>query len=87
VANNFIVPQQGVTPWEGMTQTGLIPCALRVAPAEITHLKSLVYQVDDHAFVVINPTEEIWGKGFGHLEPIWKRQMQRAKKAQAKDTK
>jgi hypothetical protein len=39
-----------------------------------------------YRFVVINPTEEIWGKGFSNLEPIWKRRPQRVKKAPTQKT-
>jgi hypothetical protein len=42
-------------------------------------LKALVYRVDEHAFVVVNPTEEVWGSGFTNLEPRWKQARQPAR--------
>jgi uncharacterized membrane-anchored protein YitT (DUF2179 family) len=50
-----------------------------VAPAEVAHLKALVYRVDEHAFVVVNATEEVWGSGFTNLEPRWKQARQPAR--------
>lgn len=66
---------RGVTALEGKGMyTGQSRCVLlsAVAPAEVARLKALVYQVDEHAFVVVNPTEEVWGRGFTELEPRWK---------------
>ncbi len=68
--NRGVTALQGMGMYSHQPRTVLL-CA--VAPDEITHLKSLVYAVDEHAFVVINPTEDVWGKGFGELEPVWKR--------------
>lgn len=72
--------KRGVTALEGKGMyTGqprsVLLCA--VAPAEMEHLKSAVYAVDEKAFVVINPTEEIFGAGFGKLQPRWKRGKQK----------
>ena len=50
---------------------GVLLCA--VTPAEMGRLKSAVYAVDEHAFVVVNPAEEIFGTGFEQLQPRWKR--------------
>jgi hypothetical protein len=69
--------KRGVTALEGTGMYSHEPrsvllCA--IAPAEIARLKSLVYSVDESAFVVVNPTEQIWGAGFGYLGPRWRRQ-------------
>jgi uncharacterized membrane protein len=70
---------QGTGMYTGQPRSVLL-CA--VAPAEVDHLKSLVYRVDENAFVVVNPTEEVWGKGFTDLEPRWKRSHKKNSKAQ-----
>jgi uncharacterized membrane protein len=44
-----------------------------VAPSQIDHLKTTVYAVDENAFVVVNPTEEFLGAGFGPRQPRWRR--------------
>lgn len=67
---------RGVTALEGKGMysgepRSVLLCA--VAPAEVNHLKSAVYAVDERAFVVVNPTEEIFGAGFGTLQPRWKK--------------
>jgi len=67
---------QGQGMYTGQPRTVLL-CV--VAPDEIRHLKSLVYQADEQAFVVVNPTEEILGAGFGQLEPRWRQAVQRTK--------
>lgn len=66
---------EGKGMYTGKTRTVLL-CV--VGPTQIDHLKSAVYAVDEHAFVVVNPTEEILGAGFGELQPRW----QRAKRKQ-----
>jgi len=43
-----------------------------VAPAEIARLKALVHAADEGAFVMVNPTEDVFGKGFQNLEPAWR---------------
>lgn len=43
-----------------------------VSYAETGRLKSLVYNTDEEAFVMVNPTEEVWGSGFKNLEPRWR---------------
>lgn len=68
--NRGVTALQGKGMYTGQARSVLL-CA--IAPSEIEHLKTLVYRVDENAFVVVNPTEEIWGKGFGGLEPAWKR--------------
>jgi uncharacterized membrane protein len=73
---------RGVTALEGKGMyTGkahsVLLCA--VTPAEIPHLKALVYRMDEHAFVVVNPTEEVWGSGFSNLEPRWKQPLRKTK--------
>jgi uncharacterized membrane protein len=70
------VLKRGVTALEGKGMyTGkprsVLLCA--VAHAQIDHLKTAVYAVDDQAFIMVNPTEEILGAGFGPLQPRWKR--------------
>jgi uncharacterized membrane protein len=67
---------RGVTAIEGKGMysgqpRSVLLCA--VAPAEVNNLKSAVYTVDEKAFVVVNPTEEILGAGFGTLQPRWKK--------------
>lgn len=67
--------KRGVTALQGMgmysrRSRSVLLCA--IAPAEISQLKSLVYTVDEQAFVVVNPTEEIWGPGFSQLQPRWR---------------
>ena len=47
----------------------------------MAHLKSAVYAADENAFVVVNPTEEILGAGFGELEPRWRQARQKAKES------
>jgi hypothetical protein len=68
--------KRGVTALEGKGMyTGKARSVLLcvVAPSQIDNLKSAVYAVDEHAFVVVNPTEEILGTGFSQLEPRWQR--------------
>jgi len=72
----FSLLRRGVTALEGKgmysgTPRSVLLCA--VAPAEIDRLKAAVYTVDEDAFVVVNPTEEILGAGFGELGPRWRR--------------
>jgi hypothetical protein len=67
--NRGVTALQGMGMYSHQPRTVLL-CA--VAPDEIVHLKSLVYAVDEHAFVVVNPTEEVWGKGFADIQPVWK---------------
>lgn len=59
--------KRGVTALQGMGMyTGqprsVLLCAIN--PREIVQLKELVYTLDENAFVMVNPTEEIWGGGF-----------------------
>jgi uncharacterized membrane protein len=75
--------QRGVTRLEGTGMysgeaRSVLLCA--VAPAEIAHLKSAVYAVDENAFVVVNPTEEILGAGFGTLSPRWRQTAKKEEK-------
>ena len=68
--------KRGVTALEGRGMysgqpRSVLLCA--VAPSEMKRLKSTVYAVDENAFVVVNPTEEVYGAGFGTLQPRWKR--------------
>ena len=76
----FAFLNRGVTAIEGKGMyTGqprsVLLCA--VAPSEIERLKSAVYAVDEQAFVVVNPTQEILGAGFSELRPRWKRAAQK----------
>jgi len=68
------VLKRGVTSLEGRGMyTGesrhVLFCAVR--PSEISQVKSVVYAADEKAFVVINPTERVWGGGFRDLAPNW----------------
>jgi uncharacterized membrane protein len=74
--NRGVTALEGKGMYTGQARSVLL-CA--VAPSEIAHLKALVYRVDEHAFVVVNPTEEIWGSGFSNLDPVWKQPMRKAK--------
>lgn len=76
--NRGVTALQGKGMYTGQARSVLL-CA--VAPAEVAQLKALVYRVDEHAFVVVNATEEVWGGGFTHLEPRWKQSLQRMKRA------
>jgi uncharacterized membrane protein len=70
ILNRGVTCLDGTGMYSGNPRSVLL-CA--VAPAEIPHLKSTVYAVDEQAFVVVNPTEEIFGAGFGTLEPSWRK--------------
>ena len=66
--------KRGVTGFEGRGMyTGqpqhVLFCA--VETSEVSRVKSAVYSADERAFVVVNPTERIWGAGFGDLGPRW----------------
>ena len=68
------VLKRGVTGFEGRGMyTGqprhVLFCVVR--PSEVSRMKSVVYSADERAFVVVNPTERIWGGGFGELGPRW----------------
>jgi uncharacterized membrane-anchored protein YitT (DUF2179 family) len=59
--------KRGVTALEGKgmytgSTRSVLFCA--VAPSEIKTLKAAVYSSDENAFVVVNPTDEIWGGSF-----------------------
>ncbi len=77
--NRGVTALQGTGMYTRQPRTVLL-CAVR--PAEVPHLKSLVYTADEDAFVVVNPTEEVWGSGFSSSEPRWKRalRLKRVKK-------
>jgi len=58
---------RGVTSLPGMgmytgKQRAVLLCAIR--PTEVHHLKAVVRAADPHAFLVINPTQEVVGRGF-----------------------
>lgn len=86
VSKNLLsVLNRGVTALEGKGMyTGearsVLLCA--VAPTESTHVKALVYAVDEKAFVMVNPTEEIWGGNFQRLKPRWQRALSRIKRGE-----
>ena len=70
------VLKRGVTGFEGRGMyTGqarhVLFCV--VEPSEVSRMKSVVHSADERAFVVVNPTEQIWGAGFGDLGPRWVR--------------
>ena len=76
----FSFLKRGITALDGKGMyTGqprsVLLCA--VSPAEVKHLKSAVYAVDENAFVMVNPTGEILGAGFSELRPRWKRTPQK----------
>jgi hypothetical protein len=74
--------KRGVTALEGRGMyTGKARSVLLcvVGQTQIDHLKSLVYAADEHAFVVVNPTEEILGAGFSQLQPRWQRTKKKQK--------
>lgn len=78
--------KRGVTALEGVGMytrqaRSVLLCA--VTPAEIPHLRSLVYTVDDKALVVVNPTEEIWGANFASGGPRWQQAGRRRSKSKA----
>lgn len=64
--------QRGVTALHGTgmftsQERGVLLCALTAT--EVSHLKSIVYQADPKAFVIVTPAQEVLGKGFFPLEP------------------
>ena len=74
---------RGVTGLEGHGMyTGqarhVLFCA--VQPSQVSQMKSLVHSVDEGAFVVVNPTERIWGGGFRDLGPRWVKDLREKKK-------
>jgi uncharacterized membrane protein len=75
--NRGVTALQGQGMYSGQPRSVLL-CA--VAPAETDRLKSAVFAVDETAFVVVNPAEEILGAGFDDLQPRWRQQSQKAKK-------
>jgi len=38
-----------------------------VSPHQVFQVKAIVREIDPHAFVIINPAEEVAGKGFDPL--------------------
>ncbi len=75
--------KRGVTALEGKGMyTGqprsVLLCV--VAPSETDQLKSLVYTADEHAFVLVNPTEEVLGSTFRELQPRWRQAMRKTKR-------
>lgn len=69
VLNRGVTALEGKGMYSGQPRSVLL-CV--IAPAELQRVKSLVYAVDEQAFVMINPTEEVLGSGFGRLEPRWR---------------
>lgn len=65
---------EGTGMYTGQPRTVLL-CA--VSPSEVAHLKRLVYNVDEQALVVVNPTEEVWGSSFRAFTPPWQRPKRR----------
>jgi len=70
--------RRGVT---GLQGTGMYTGAPRsvlfcaVSPSELSRVKAVVYDADPNAFLVVNPTEEVLGGGFGNLRPKWRKEM------------
>ncbi|MEW5956455.1 MAG: DUF2270 domain-containing protein [Chloroflexota bacterium] len=75
--------KRGVTALEGKGMyTGQSRSVLLcvIDPSQTPHLKSLVYTADEHAFVLVNPTEEVLGSTFGKLQPRWRQALEKAKR-------
>lgn len=79
VLNRGVTALEGRGMYSGEPRSVLL-CA--ILPSETDRLKAAVYSVDSKAFVVVNPTEEILGAGFGTLSPRWRRS---AKKGHSKE--
>lgn len=67
--------KRGVTAIEGTgmysgNPRSILFCA--VPPSEIARLRSAVYSTDQDAFLVVNPTHQVWGAGFRDPQPDWK---------------
>lgn len=77
VLNRGVTALEGKGMYSGQSRSVLL-CA--VSPAETQRVKSLVYAVDEHAFVMVNPTEEVLGSGFSRLEPRWRQALTRFKR-------
>ncbi len=69
VLNRGVTALEGKGMYSGEARSVLL-CA--VEPAETPRVKSLVYAVDERAFVMVNPTEEVLGSSFRSLKPRWK---------------
>jgi uncharacterized membrane protein len=80
--NRGVTALQGKGMYTGQPRSVLL-CA--VSPSEVTHLKELVYALDEDAFVVVNPTEEVWGAGFRDLQPRWKKVLQKVQERVARE--
>lgn len=79
--------KRGVTALEGKGMYSGKPRSVLlcvVNPSETPHLKSLVYTVDDHAFVMVNPTEEVLGSTFRELQPRWREALEKARRRKSK---
>jgi len=70
VLNRGVTALEGKGMYSGETRSVLL-CA--VHPKETPRVKSLVYAVDEHAFVMVNPTEEVLGSSFHSLKPAWRK--------------
>ena len=81
VLNRGVTALEGKGMYTGQTRSVLL-CA--VAPTETAHVKSLIYAVDENAFVMVNPTEEIWGSGFHKLKPRWRQALDKIKRGETK---
>lgn len=80
--------KRGVTALEGRGMyTGQSRSVLLcvIDPTQTSHLKSLVYTADEHAFVLVNPTEEVLGSTFRELQPRWREALRRAKRGPSKE--
>ncbi len=67
--NRGVTCLEGKGMYTGAARSVLL-CA--ISPSETDHLKSVVYAVDENAFVMVNVTEEILGGGFEELGPRWR---------------
>lgn len=77
VLNRGVTALEGKGMYSGQPRSVLL-CV--IAPAELQQVKSLVYTVDEHAFVMVNPTAEVLGSSFGRLEPRWRQALARLRR-------
>jgi uncharacterized membrane protein len=62
-----VTAMEGTGMYSGIARSVLF-CA--VPPSEIVKLRSAVYSVDKDAFLVVSPTQEVWGAGFRPGRPV-----------------
>ena len=69
VLNRGVTALEGKGMYTGQSRSVLLSV---VIPSETQRVKSLVYTVDENAFVMVSSTEEVLGSGFSKLEPRWR---------------